>query len=213
MRRNKKEDISREELAKVIKNLKRGKAAGEDGLTTEFIKGLPAIWLIEMHEILNGFWKEGKVGNGWGKARIYPMHKGGEEEDTGNYIGVSLLDIGYKLLTTIMHRRLRAWLEKKGLIRESQAGFREGRSTRDHVFVLNSTINNKLKREGGKLYGIFVDFQKAFDTVDRNILIGKLKKIRIRGRMLRMLEEICGKTVNEVITGQGITEFLYNKSG
>lgn len=143
------EDIVMEKLAKVVKNLKREKAGGENRVTVEFIKGLPAVWLIEMHEILNGFWKEGKVGNGWEKVRIYPIHNGEEEEDTGNYRGGSFLDIGYKILATIMDRGLRVWLEKKGLIRESQAGFREGRSTRDHLFVLNSLINNKLKREGG----------------------------------------------------------------
>lgn len=64
-----------------------------------------------------------------------------------NYRGVSLLNVGYKLLTGIMAKRIRTWVEKEGKLRESQAGFRGKRGTRDHIFVLNSLIGNTLKRE------------------------------------------------------------------
>ena len=47
------------------------------------------------------------------------------------------------------------------MLKESQAGFREGRATIDHIIVLKSLINNRLKRKGEKLYVAFIDFKKA----------------------------------------------------
>lgn len=91
-----------------------------------------------MHKIINGFWTEGKIGNGWEKARIFTIFKGEDEENRGNYRGISLLDVGYKILSSIKEERLGSWLEKKKILKESQAGFRRKRSTRDHIFVLNS---------------------------------------------------------------------------
>lgn len=129
----------------------------------------------------------------------------GDEDDVKNYRGVSLLDCGYKLLAVILERRLRLWLEKNGKIGESQAGFREKRGTRDHVFTLNSIIGNIPKRKGGKLYACFIDFKTAFDSVDRKMLVKKLKEIGVRGRMLRIIKEIYKETENEIITGEGIS--------
>ena len=56
---------------------------------------------------------------------------------------------------------------KKGLLKESQAGFKEERATKNHIFVLNSLIGNKLKRKGRKLHVpvTFIDFKKAYDLV------------------------------------------------
>lgn len=117
-----------------------------------------------------------------------------------------MLDIGYKVLTSIMDRRLRGWLEEKKLLTESQAGFRKNRATRDHIFVLNSLIGNRLRRKGHKLYMAFVDFKTAFDEIDRELLLEKLKKIGVNGKMLKMIGEIYRKTENEVITSEGITD-------
>ena len=84
----------------------------------------------------------------------------GDEELTANCRELALLDAGYKLMVSIIGRRLREWIEKK-VLKESQAGFREGRTTIDHIFVLKSLINNRLKRKGEKLYVAFIDFKKA----------------------------------------------------
>ena len=48
--------------------------------------------------------------------------------------------------------------------------------SRDHIFTLSAVINNRLKKDRGKLYVAFVDFRAAFDTVDRDILMEKLEK-------------------------------------
>ena len=87
-----------------------------------------------------------------------PIHKA--HKDTGkasNYRGVSLLNAGYKLLASIITGRLKWWLEGTEILKESQAAFRIGRGTKDHIFVCNSIINNKLIRKRGKLFTAFVE--------------------------------------------------------
>lgn len=89
-------------MERALGTMKNNKAAGEDGIPAEFLKYLPKVWLKELVGILNDVYKgEGSI-EGWGIARIYPIHKGGEEEDVKNYRGVSLLDSGYKLYATIL---------------------------------------------------------------------------------------------------------------
>jgi hypothetical protein len=70
-----------------------------------------------------------------------------------------------------------------GTIGPEQAGFRKGYSTIDHVFVLHNLINMYLHK-GKCLYGCFVDYRKAFDSVDRVELWQKLLKSDINGRIL-----------------------------
>ena len=109
--------------------------------------------------------------------------------------------------------RLRTWLEGGKFFGEKQARFRSGRGTRDHVFVLNSLVNNRLKRKGRKLYTAFVNFKAAFDTVDWNLLIDKLRKAGIRGKMLTMIERIYEETWNEVIFGEQIADHYRTNRG
>ncbi|CAD6223760.1 GSCOCG00013007001-RA-CDS, partial [Cotesia congregata] len=168
------ENICRLEFRKAIERLGNNKAPGEDGIKAEFIKNLPREIKEELRGIINNIWSEGKMPNGWKKARIVPILKGGHEEKTENYRGISLLNIGYKLLTTIMANRIMEWADREGKIKESQAGFRRGRGTRDHIFMLNALINNKLKRKE-KLFVGFIDLKAAFDTVNRKILIKKVR--------------------------------------
>lgn len=189
------------------------KAACEDGISAEFLKGLPEEQLEEIRITINKMWEEGRIPKGWDKARIVPIYKGGDEEQASNYRGISLLDAGYKLLTTMMAERLKDLMEKEEILRESQAGFRRARGTRDHIFVLNALINNKIKNVGGKLYVAFVDFKAAFDKVDRDIMLEKLWKTGIKGEMHRMVRAIYAKTVAEVQSGSKITKEFNTDQG
>lgn len=51
--------------------MKKGTAPGEDGVPIEFIIGIPRVWALELHEIINGFWNQGKLGKGWEKSENY----------------------------------------------------------------------------------------------------------------------------------------------
>lgn len=59
-----------------------------------------------MTRVLNEIWTEGKLPRGWECAQIVPIHKEGDIEEASNYRGVALLDVGYKVLTSIMADRL-----------------------------------------------------------------------------------------------------------
>lgn len=92
-------------------------------------------------------------------------------------------------------------------------GSRKGRGTRDQIFTLNAVINKKLKVKGGKLYVAFIDFKAAFDRVNREKMIVKLKQKGIVGRMLETIRGIYRETRAEVQTRGKITENFRTKRG
>lgn len=197
--------ISIRELKKAISRMADGKATGEDEIPIECLKILSSEDTGKLLMSINKVWEEGILPLGWEKARIVPLFKEGNVNEVGNYRGISLLDSGYKVLTNIMASRLNEWTDKENKLKESQAGFRKSRGTRDHIFVLNSLINNRLKVKRGKLYVAFIDFQKAFDTVVRDLMLAKIWDIGIRGRMHTMIREIYRNTKAEVQIGSKIT--------
>ena len=79
-----------------------------------------------------------------------------------------------------MHKRLSNFLDKNKLIYPLQFGFRQNYSTSYTLMHLTKTKKQSLD-QGLFSCGIFVDLQKAFDTVDHDILLGKLEYCGIRG--------------------------------
>ena len=77
-------------------------------------------------------------------------------------------------------------MDARGIIGEEQAGFREGYSTTDHIFVLNELINLYLEKKK-RLYCCFIDYQKALDTINRTALWGKLLKNEINGKIFTII--------------------------
>ena len=113
-------------------------------------------------------------------AKVIPMHKKDSKSNFTNYRPISLLSNLDKILEKLMHSRLSTFLNIKDIIYPLQFSFRQNYSTSYATIHLTETIKEVLDQ--GK-YGseIFVDLQKAFDTVDHNILLGKLKHYGIRG--------------------------------
>lgn len=120
----------------------------------EFFKTLPERAMKDWTQILNQLCTRGKLPREWRMTVIYPLHKGGNEDEVSNYRGISLLNTGYKVLANILVKRLKNWVEQHNILGESQAGFRSGRATRDHIFILNALVNNKMRRAWGKLYRV-----------------------------------------------------------
>ena len=112
----------------------------------------------------------------WTKSVIVPIYKKGDVHCVDNYRGVSLLSIVSKCYTSILNNRLYNWAEDCEKVTESQAGFRKGYSTTDHIFSLYAMTQKYLSKKGGKLYVVFVDLRRAFDSVRYSKLLHVLQK-------------------------------------
>ena len=79
------------------------------------------------------------------------------------------------------------------LISNNQIGFMKGRRTADHIFLIQTIVDKIVKKNGRKLYVAFIDFRKAYDTVNRDILFYRLKMLGIGGIFLNNIKAIYKK--------------------
>ena len=94
---------------------------------------------------------------------------------------VSLVNTMYKIFSSILNKRLYALVEENEKLDESQAGLRAGYSAIDNIFSLSAVIQLYLSRRGWQFYCLYVDFQKAFDTVEHKQLFKSLMKKGVHG--------------------------------
>ena len=113
----------------------------------------------------------------------------GDADDPHNYRGITLLSCLDKLFTSIINDRLTHISNRYAIVQETQAGFRQGYSTLDHIFLLKSGIDLFLwKRK--KLLCLIIDYQKAFDIIWRDGLWYKMVKANIGGKVFTVIKNI-----------------------
>ena len=144
---------------------------------------------------------------------IQPIYKNkGPRNDPDNYRGISLLSCVAKLFTACVNSRLSLFLEENDLIKENQAGFRNGYSTTDHIFSLHSIIDLYLRKKK-RIYAAFIDYRKAFDLVHRASLWKKLMLHQINGNILKLIYSIYENAKSCVKVGNTFSRFFPCKTG
>ena len=107
--------------------------------------------------------------------------KKGNVNDPNNYRGISLTDVLNKTFTGILNDRIYKYCIENNKVDEAQAGFRKGYNTTDNIFTLHAMVQKYLSKRGGRFYCLFIDFTKAFDTVDHFKLLYSLNNKGIGG--------------------------------
>ena len=178
-----------------MKTQKIGKAAGFDGVPDEILKLAKNALSALLTNLFITMFDISYFPAAWATGIIRSIIKGGIKNNPGNYRGISLLGCISKIFTGIIDKRLVNWTEKRKLFGYSQAGFREGKGTVDHIFVLRALAERYLSRKRGKFYCCFVDFSKAFDTVNRKYLIYCLIQNGLHGKLLKIIRSTRNRPI------------------
>ena len=142
----------------------------------EMLKETLTTILPYLKVLFNDIFNSGIYPEDWGESILCPIYKNVNKTSPENYRGISLISSLCKIFNGILTKRLQSWCEDNQVIDESQAGFRKNYSTIDNIFSLQSVVQKYLSREGGPFYCIFIDFRRAFDSINHEKLWDSLKR-------------------------------------
>ena len=169
------------QVINTINDLNSNKALGPYSTPTDIFHLIKLNVAEPLTEIINLSFEEGIYIDNLKIAKVISIFKEkGCNLDCTNYRPISLLSNINKIIEKLMHERLYSFLEKHQCIYELQFGFRSKHSTGHALTDLTEAIRKALD-EGSFAVGVFIDLQKAFDTVDHEILLSKLNHYGVRG--------------------------------
>ena len=186
--------ISLKELQDALNNLKAGKAPGPDEIIGEYLKIFGQTFEHILLKLVNKMFSNHIYPSKWTLNFLKPIFKKGDTSDPDNFRGLAIGSAFAKLFSFILLKRLVNFIEHNNLLSPKQIGFIKGMGTSDHIFFLQTIVEKVVKRGKKRLYTIFIDFKKAYDTVNRDLLMKRLKTLGIDGIFLRNIMAMYRKT-------------------
>ena len=171
---------NKKEIYKIIKSLNSNKSCGPNSILTKVLHLLQDQISNHFATICNLSFSTGVFSPIVKTAKVIPIHKKNSKLEVSNYRPISLLSNIDKIFEKLMHSRLTEFLEGKQILYYRQFGFRKDFSTNHAILTLLESIQKALD-DGQFACGIFIDLEKAFDTVSHDILLEKLNHYGIRG--------------------------------
>ncbi|BHF75663.1 hypothetical protein SprV_0501875900 [Sparganum proliferum] len=194
--------IVQQELLK----LKEAKSPGPDEIPAKLLKELATELAEPLCLLFQASLDEGRLPPEWKTAWISPIHKSGSRASANNYRPVSLTSICCKVMERIIKRELMRFLEQHHLLSNAQHGFRRGRSCLTNLLYCLEQWSRAID-EGNVVHVAYIDFKKAFDSVPHQLLLYKLGRIRVRGKLLKWIENfLIGRSQTVRLGGQQSAE-------
>ena len=205
-------EIGPDEIYKIIKDLGINKSGDIYGNTSNLVKlGGPV--LIQILTLLfNKSIDQGVFPSALKLSKIVPIHKGDSIFEVSNYRPISLLPIFSKILEKLMYSRIIDFITKHNVLYTNQFGFQKGMSTE---YAINSLLHNVVHSMNNDETGfcILLDFAKAFDTVNHEILLDKLQYYGIRGTALKWFQSYLKDRMQCTEIGNTQSNLEYVKCG
>ena len=178
------------------------KATGSDGIGARVLRiAAPAISL-SLTRLTNHCIDTGPFSSEWKTAKVTPIYKGQRgKDDKNNYSPISVLPILSKIFEKHIHQALYSYIRNNKWLYNLQSGFRKFHSTETALICLTDKLLSDLDHdEISEL--VFVDYKKAFDIIDHDILLSKLKAYGVTSRELLILTNyLRGRRSAVVIDG------------
>lgn len=186
-----------EEVELTISELKNSKACGPDQIYNEHLKQTAPILVETWTSLFNECLRQGNIPQKWRHSILKILHKGkGDTNDPNTYRGIALECTPFKLMTTLLTKRLYKMTE--AAIPQEQFGFQKGKCALHAVECLKADIEETLLHTGGKLHAVFIDYTKAFDLINRTILVRKIEAITGQNHYTRLIRNILKENYLEI---------------
>ena len=140
-----------------------------------------------LHPLFEKIWNEGKMPNDWKCGLLIKIPKKGDTANCDNWRGITLLSIPSKVFTRILLNRIKEHVNHR--LRKEQAGFCPNRSCIDHINTLRIIIEQCVEWSS-RLYAVFINFEKAFDSVNREAIWKEVKRYGIPKQLADLINPL-----------------------
>ena len=183
--------IKLSELNSKLKSLKNKKSCGIDGVYNQMLKHSTPKLREATLKLFNLILSSGHFPEQWKVSHITPIHKKGDKLNPNNYRGISQGSNLGKVFCGILTNRIQKCIQNNNIINSSQIGFSQNNRTTDHVYTLHTLIEEHVQNvKKGKIFGCFIDFSKAFDSVWHDGLMLKLIDSGIGGKTYDIIKDM-----------------------
>ena len=189
-------------ITKNVKSLKNGKSAFTDGVLNEVLKQAIGSIAPILVKFFNHIELSEEYPTSWKSSFLIPLHKKGSQGDPNNYRGLAVGSNISKLYTRCLNEKLKSHIDANNVLSPHQFGFRDNFRTTDAIFSLKSITSYYKNYLNKPVYSCFVDFSKAFDSVNRTALLYKLGKVGITGKILKLIQNMYSES-NYIIKSNG----------
>src|SRR6266446_3121588 len=147
------------------------------------LKAARDIGIQWMSDLCNAVLREGRIPTDWTKSWMVSVYKGKGDAMECGYRGIKLLEHAMKVSERVIEARLR----REVRIDEMQFGFCPGRGTTDAIFIVRQ-LHEKYLAKKKDLWMAFVDLEKAFDRVPREVLWWALREVGVEEWLIKAIE-------------------------
>ena len=190
-------------LIRIVKFLKRGKAPGPNNIYNEILRlDTTASLFHHLARLFTSSIQIGYIPTAWKLATLRILLNPEKLPSfTSSCRPISVMSSIMKLFERVIEQRLRSYLEDIGFINKYQSGFRQAKSTDDHLFRLSQPVMESFKRRE-HVVAVFLDVEKAFDNVWQNGLKYKIFMLDLLSKMTRWLSDcLVGRVIQVNVNG------------
>ena len=178
-------------IEKYIRKVDITKSSGILGLSTRLLKDALLTLSVELTHIVNESLAQSIFPDAWAQGTVVPIPKGGDTQDPSNWRPITILPLPSKIFERAIHFQLIHYFEENRHLHGNQHGFRKHHSTSTAIFKLSKDLHTAYDLDQSSSC-IFVDYRKAFETLNHDLLLEKLSKYGLDRNSLQWVKSYLG---------------------
>jgi hypothetical protein len=190
--------IQESDVKDALKRIKGGKTMDLDGIPIELWRILGDTAIVWLTKLFNLIFRLNKMSDEWKRSILVPIFKNKEDvKSCNNYRGIKLMSHTIKLWERIIEHRLRGVTN----VTKNQFGFMQGRSTMEAIFLIRQLME-RCREQKKDLHMIFIDLEKAYDKVPRNVMWWALQKHKVSSKYITLIKDMFEQVTEILMTFQ-----------